>query len=358
MSLNNHTNRYTIYGTLFGALFPLMASIIDSLVVFGSLSFDYIIILQKQSHLHWIIDSAPFWLGLFARFIGMKQDKVDRQINDLHEINNKINAEIEKRNKIEEKLVEKSWLIEEQLEAAKTIQESFLPELPENNLVDLGYRYLPMDAVGGDFISLLNLREGAVSIFIGDVTGHGVSAALIFSLVNVLANKTGRVHGNSPKNYLKALNNELIEYMPDCSYLTAIYGLLSRDPENSEQLKFVFSRGAQPYPVLLHAETKEAEVIESAGFPLGFLEDTEYDELTISMKKGDRLYLFTDGIIEAKNKDKEIVDFANFIKYVEEADQNNYSIEDTLDFVINKVKEFSGEVPIHDDQLLLCVEAK
>ena len=72
-------DNYTLYGMLFGLLFPIGGTIIDSIDSYGGLTWVNVLKVQGENHLIWIIDSAPFWLGLFARFGGLRQDELIEQ---------------------------------------------------------------------------------------------------------------------------------------------------------------------------------------------------------------------------------------------------------------------------------------
>jgi signal transduction histidine kinase/CheY-like chemotaxis protein len=79
-------NNYTLYGALFGLLFPIMGTIIQMQINYGLLAFDLVLDVQKSFPLLWVIDSAPFWLGLFARFAGIRQDNLKTLITDQEQI--------------------------------------------------------------------------------------------------------------------------------------------------------------------------------------------------------------------------------------------------------------------------------
>ena len=72
-------NNYTLYGVIFGFVFPVVGTIIDSISSYGALTWANILKVQAENHLIWIIDSAPFWLGVFARIGGIRQDKLIEQ---------------------------------------------------------------------------------------------------------------------------------------------------------------------------------------------------------------------------------------------------------------------------------------
>ena len=76
-------------------------------------------------------------------------------------------------------------IIIDDLNTAKTIQEYLLPEIPDNDIVSIDYRYLPMSSLGGDCLNINKFSNEKLGVFIGDVAGHGVQAAMITSVVNV-----------------------------------------------------------------------------------------------------------------------------------------------------------------------------
>jgi len=90
------TNNYTFYGAIFGLLFPIGATITESIVVYGSLTWVNVLKVQSENILIWVIDSAPFWLGLFARLGGIRQDKLLRQNALIEDEVRKKTADIEK----------------------------------------------------------------------------------------------------------------------------------------------------------------------------------------------------------------------------------------------------------------------
>ncbi len=345
---------YTFYGIFFGLLFPLFSIIFDSLRIYHNITFEIIYKIHLQNPLHFAIDSTPFLLGFFARIVGKKQDRLNENCCKLQILNKKIAAEIKKHEKIEEKLRDKNFIIEEDLDAAKLIQQTFLPEIPEYEPVKIEYRYLPMMAVGGDFLSLTKFQEGGLGIFLGDVSGHGISAALITSLIRAISNKTCRYFGQDPKEFLKRLNNELINLIPDNKYLTAIYGLLEK--AHDDGMKFTFSRGAHPYPIIWKKKDNQTIMIKSEGIPIGVFENTEFNNKSIDVHAGDRIFLYTDGIIEKRNYSGEILNLEGLQSLIASINKKKLPLGETLDSIIKEVDLFSDERPPSDDRVLLGIE--
>ncbi|MBK7053649.1 MAG: serine/threonine-protein phosphatase [Leptospiraceae bacterium] len=228
-----------------------------------------------------------------------------------------------------------------------------MPEIPKFDQYRIFYKYLPLNPVGGDFISLQRIDGGLLSILVGDVVGHGISAALISSLVNVLANKNREKNGLFPGKYLENLNKEANNYLAEDYYFTALYGLLS---SSSESTTFTFSRGGHPYPFIYSHREKCAKIFEIEGTPLGLMNNLTYTELSVELFPGDRIYIITDGLIEVKNEKGKLLGNKNFCHIITEACNTDMSLEESIDFILNKVDEFSMGVPPDDDRFILGIE--
>lgn len=348
-------NNYTLYGALFGLLFPIFSTLFQAWFVYRNFHFSSIINIQKSSILLWVINTAPFWLGIFLRIAGIKQDQLNRQINELKKSNTKIIYEMTKSKIAENEIKEKNKIITEGMIAAKKVQEFFLPELPKDPIIDIDYRYIPMESVGGDFLQLIRTKNGKITFFIGDVAGHGIAAALITPLSIALLNKLNSKYGNTPQTYLEKFNNEIINYLPDPLYLSAIYGLLTHE---KNEYTLTFCRSGHPYPVIWHAKEKYARKIKSEGGVIGYTNNYELQEKTIKLAKGDFLFFYTDGITESYNTNKEELGITGLIKIIENTCIHDYPLKKTIDIILNKIDDFCVEKRNDDDKLLLGFKIK
>lgn len=183
--------------------------------------------------------------------------------------------------------------INRELELARKVQRSILPqEIPKTKGLEIAARYLPMSSVAGDFYDFLLLDEKHIGILIADVSGHGLAAALIASMLqSALAAQSP--HASDPAQVLANLNQALYGKFED-HYVTAIY--LFIDLEKSTAIY----AGSAHLPLLLWQVKagKATEYFEN-GFMLGPFSDSTYSAMTFSLERGDKVVLITDGVVEA-----------------------------------------------------------
>jgi phosphoserine phosphatase RsbU/P len=182
-----------------------------------------------------------------------------------------------------------------ELEMARQVQLSILPrEIPNLPGLEIATRYLPMSSVAGDFYDFLVVDEKHLGILIADVSGHGLPSALIASMLqNALARECP--HASDPGQVLTGLNRA-INGRFERYFVTAAY--LFVDMENG-MLKYA---GAGHPPVLLwQAKLGHATEYLENGLMLGPFADATYSSVNFPVEQGDRVVLFTDGVVEAQN---------------------------------------------------------
>lgn len=188
-------------------------------------------------------------------------------------------------------------------------------------------------------------------MIVGDVASHGVSAALRLSLVKATSERVCRVLALRPAEFITTLNDELFGNMP-LSFLTATYGVFTSDAP--AVAIFTFSPAGHPYPVLVSSDGDRAEYIYCKGTIIGMFEDLKYDEKSVILKKGDRLFLYTDGIPETSNERKEIINYDKLPELFRAC--NAMTLELTLDSMIAEINRFRGKADLCDDIVLLGFE--
>src|SRR6516165_4674167 len=202
--------------------------------------------------------------------------------------------------------------INSELEMARQIQLAILPrETPKIQGLDIAARYIPVSSVAGDFYDFILIDEKHVGILIADVCGHGLPSALIASMLQTaLAAQSPRA--SDPARVLTGLNQALSGKF-QWHFVTA--GYLFLDLENST----VNYAGAAHPPLLLWRKKSGSatEVLEN-GLLLGLFPDSTYSAITLPLEGGDRIVLFTDGIVEARNPSKEVFGMDRLKRFVEE----------------------------------------
>src|ERR1700716_1440050 len=183
-------------------------------------------------------------------------------------------------------------LREEELEEARAIQSVTLPaESLRAGAVMISHEFQPVAAVGGDFLDYFQLTDGSVGLYMGDVSGKGLPAALYAALA-VGTLRGVRKTGTSPHDVLATLNRRLmIRGMPRRH--TAIqYALF--DPHSHE---LQISSAGMPGP--LHLCGNGCRILELTGIPPGLFAATNYETLTLRLQPGDSVLFCTDGITDA-----------------------------------------------------------
>jgi len=190
---------------------------------------------------------------------------------------------------------ERLLAIHKELEIARRIQSSILPQtVPALCGLDLAARYVPMSAVAGDFYDFLVIDEKRLGVLVADVTGHGVPAALIASMLKV-AFAGQASHAHDPARVLAGLNFALCGKFEE-HFVTAAY--LFVDLENS-----LVRYSAAGHPPLIMATRADGNVreIQENGLMLGLFPHAAYSSVEVRIGPGDRCLLYTDGVFEAKN---------------------------------------------------------
>jgi serine phosphatase RsbU (regulator of sigma subunit) len=186
-----------------------------------------------------------------------------------------------------------------ELDTARQIQASILPQaMPEIAGLDIAARCIPMTAVGGDFFDFQAVDDRRLGILIADVSGHGIPAALIASMVKIaLASQSDQA--SDPAAVLAGMNRILRGKMKR-AFVTAAYVFLDAE---SRTLRYA-SAGHPPLLLRRGGEGSVEEVRQEAP-PLGVLPRSAYRNAELSLAPGDRILLYTDGVTEARNGTEE-----------------------------------------------------
>lgn len=264
------------------------------------------------------------------------------------------------RHLVEARLLEKQQELEESLRSAAAIQQSLLPNvLPWGGSFRFAWRFLPCSRVGGDLLNLLELDEELLMAYLLDVSGHGVSAAMVtVSVYQCLSLHSGKMVKRpvdtppyyeipGPSEVLAALEEEY-PFERFEKFFTISYLLLNR---RTGALRY--SNGGHPPPILLRRDGSR-ELLDEGGSLIGMGGIVPFTEGQTFLHPGDRLFLYSDGITEYPAPDGELFGEARFQRLLEEG--RTLPLEAACAKVVSVLDEFGGGLPLHDDLSLLSIE--
>jgi hypothetical protein len=235
-----------------------------------------------------------------------------------------------------------------ELETARRIQSSILPELPPRLAgVDVSHAYLPATEVGGDFYDVLALEDGRLALALGDVAGHGVSSGLVMSAVkSALAVQV--TFDPDVAAVFTTLNRMVFQSARRRLIATLCYALL--DPVKRELL---FASAGHLFPYVVRADGLVRD-LASIAYPLGVRPELEIHASRERLDPGDTLVLLSDGIVEARPEGS--ADLYGFERL--EASLRRHagrSVDQVRDGILADVARFTGPSPREDDQTLLVL---
>jgi serine phosphatase RsbU (regulator of sigma subunit) len=230
---------------------------------------------------------------------------------------------------------------------ARLIQDSLLPcGTLRGPAFEVAFRYQPLTEVGGDFADFFQLPNGLVGLYVGDVVGKGVTAALYAALVMGTIrgiNKTGE----DPATVLALLNKRLRVRPVPGRFSSTLYALF--DPVSSE---LTFSNAGIPLPLLV--SSSGCRLLGEGGFPSGMFPDATYEIHKFQLLPGDTVLFATDGLHELRNEEEEDLS-SNKLAEIWKACLRK-SADEALDFLFEEVRTFSQDGPPHDDITALVLK--
>jgi serine phosphatase RsbU (regulator of sigma subunit) len=243
-----------------------------------------------------------------------------------------------------------------ELELASKVQRAMLPDhVPATPGIDVAAYSQPAFEASGDFYDLFHVGhtvgEGvALGIVVCDVAGKGVASALIMSAARA-ALRAEAERTPSPAAVLAKVNNVLAASVPAGLFVTLFYGIF--DPVTST---LRFSSGGHPHPFRGSATRNGIDELESYGLPLGLIAGSEYEDRTAVLEPGDFLVVYTDGLVEALNADREMYGFDGARQYLARTSGELTSAQDRLDRCLSDMRRFVDGERLHDDVTLVTLQ--
>lgn len=238
--------------------------------------------------------------------------------------------------------------LDRELQVVGNIQRSLLPtQLPEVPGFELAARYQPSAHAGGDYYDVFPLPDGRWGFLIADVSGHGTPAAVLMAVTHALA-RTFAGRPEHPCQFLDHLNQKLVDYytVVNGAFVTAFYGVL--DPARNE---FRYACAGHNPPRLISGNSVIA-LDAVGGLPLGIMPTQECAEAWVKLERGDRICLYTDGIVEAQNETDELFEVHRLDNALiaEPSD-----CESAATRILDAVDVFTRKSPAKDDRTLLML---
>jgi len=272
-------------------------------------------------------------------------------IDLLHTLANQGAVAIENARLFEENLEKQR--MEEELSIARDLQMSMLPATcPEIKGFEIAALSTPAREVGGDFFDFIEMGEGRLGFVIGDVTGKSVSGALVMSASRSVFRMLSEEEMSVGEIMIRANRRTKKDIKPGM-FVALLYAIL-----DAKHRTLSLCSAGQTQPVYLSKETGEATLVETEGdtFPLGILDEADYKETRLELAHGDRVVFYTDGIVEAMNQKEEMFGFEQLQDVVKEA--RSMSADELLKKIIDRVNEFVGYTPQHDDLTVIVISVE
>jgi len=239
--------------------------------------------------------------------------------------------------------------MERELSAAREVQRNLLPQLlPEIAGIDLAASSIPARDVGGDYYDVIPLGDDRYCILLADVSGKGLPAALVSTMVKGIFRAQIPQH-KSPQEILKAANVLLRSILPRSTFVTAMLAILDAKHKSIELCS------AGQCPPLCFGAKRAPEYLTMTGHPMNWLETPSFDSLSIKLRAGESLVLYSDGVIEAQNEMDIFYGAPALLTFAESLGRK--PAQDIHDAIVETINEFTGQREPADDLTLVVIRA-
>jgi serine phosphatase RsbU (regulator of sigma subunit) len=238
-------------------------------------------------------------------------------------------------------------VFEEQLRIARQIWEHIMPQnVPLLSNASISARSVPATVVGGDFYDFFELPEDRIALVIADVSGKGIPAAMMMNTVkSVLHIEATR--NPSPYDLVNNVNKLLIQSAKMEGFITLTYVLI----DMATKRLFICNAGHNPTLIFRKAENR-CQKISSESIPLAIDPDQQFQCTETYINPGDCVILYTDGITEARNPNKEMFETDALCQHLEKVGSYKRA-DEIVESIYKKVKDFSDGASQHDDMTVV-----
>jgi len=236
--------------------------------------------------------------------------------------------------------------MEQEINIARDIQQNLLPrnfrDCPYLSVVGCNF---PCFSVGGDYFDVFPLGENRTAFLIADVSGKGLGAALLTSMLQGVI--SGMTLGTDPALLFNHLNRFLCNHAEVGRYATMFFGILD------EQGALGYINAGHPSPILIRRNGTADEAFTEGSFPVGLVPEAEYATACVKLEPGDTLVLFSDGVTEAMDPQEDMFGMPRLVKLL--TGHNETPLDELQKVVLEAVENFARGTSQADDLTLLLV---
>jgi serine phosphatase RsbU (regulator of sigma subunit) len=241
--------------------------------------------------------------------------------------------------------------VDHELTVANRVQADLLPRvIPKYDGVLLAGSMKPAKEIGGDFYDFIPISEDHLGIVIADVSGKGVAAGMIMTMVHTLLHSLYPYFGNS-KDLLVKVNEVISNHIREAMFVTLLFCMW-----DSKNKKLMYTGCGHEHILWFHKQANHLEAVRSGGLALGMTDDVRMllKEKELPVAPGDSIVLYTDGIIEARGEDNEMYGLDRLKSFIES--HHGQSAEDLRSAIVKDVQRYSQGVSQTDDITCIVVQ--
>ncbi len=309
-------------------------------------------------HIYKVIAFGILYKAIYIENVSIPYREMKKARNELKDYSDNLNYIVKQRTR---ELEEMNDILMADIEYAKEMQHLLLPpQMPQDNHVSFCAKYMPAEHLSGDFYNVIKLDDDNIAIYMGDVSGHGVSAAMLTVFANQNIRTRKEEDGNeteiiSPgyvlKNLYRSFNktNFKIE-----TYIVMLYGIF-----NTKNKTFTYASAGINVPPLIIKKTGEIIDLDVKGFPICKLADyfmPFFDDRTVQLYSGDKILFYTDGLVESKELNENIRN-----SNIKECLKLNFTLSsnELEEIIMKNLNKYEGSKnKLTDDITFLIMEVK
>ena len=255
----------------------------------------------------------------------------------------------------QKEITQKGARIETELNLANAIQKNMLPSIfppfPSHKEIDIYAQMTPAKEVGGDFYDMFLIDDDHLAICMADVSGKGVPAALFMMVTMILINERAMMGGGNAEDIVEFVNKRICSHNEAEMFVTMWLGVLEI---STGKVRAVNAGHDDP---VIYRNGKVFEIDKQKhGLVMGALDDVKYKPYEFKLEKGDKLFIYTDGVPEATRSDNAMFKIDGMINSLNKHPEK--TPKEIIEGVIDDVNAFIGDAVQFDDMTMLCFEYK